>query len=369
MRDYEVVEIDINDFEEDKVFSMVVGIEKTYDIEVDDNHHYILGNGIVSHNTLTEIVEAGGGGIEPIFDKYYTRRERATTGDWKEWDVYSHVVRRAMDKENLPYIRQNADKVTKGEHWVTAHNVNNMDKIDLLSEIQNYVDSAISVTYNLPETAVPQEVKDIYFYGWKKGLKGIAVYREGSKQGVLITDGNNQPVKPLQNAEKRPRTLPCDIIEMQVDKRRVIALVGLHHDRPYEVFITDDPDDIISVKHAKEGFIEKVETGRYDLTIEGKRGKYILEDISSVFDNEWGTLGRMVSMSLRHNVPLQFIVDQLSKTHHFNTFSKGMARVLKKYINDGEKVLTSDTCPVCGEKLVFLEGCKACRSCGWSKCD
>ena len=156
---------------------------------------------------------------------------------------------------------------------------------------------------------------------------------------------------------------------MQIDKNRVIALVGLLDDRPYEVFLTDDPDDIINVKHAKVGNIVKVKTGKYDLHIESKRGEYILHDISSVFDDEWGTLGRLVSMSLRHNVPLQFIVDQLSKTRQFNTFSKSMARVLKKYIADGEKALSANKCPECGSALVFIEGCKSCQQCGFSKCD
>jgi ribonucleoside-diphosphate reductase alpha chain len=46
-----------------------------------------------------------------------------------------------------------------------------------------------------------------------------------------------------------------------------------------------------------------------------------------------------------------------------------MARVLKKYIKDGEKALSANKCPECGNELVFVEGCKSCPQCGFSKCD
>lgn len=336
-----------------------------------DYQAHVCKTTVAPNGTLTEVMEAGGGGIEPIFAKYFTRRERATTDDWKEWDIYNHAVRRAMDREGLEHTRENAEKVTQDKWWITAHEVDNINKINMMSAIQEYIDSAISVTYNLPEEATVQDIKDIYFHAWEKELKGVAVYREGSKTGILTTDKAKAKADGIstESAKKRPTVLPCDIYEMQVDKRRVIALVGLLEENPYEVFITEDPDGIISVRSAKEGNIEKVKTGRYDLIIHGKRSKYILEDISSIFDDEWGTLGRMVSMSLRHNVPLQFIVNQLNKTKKFGTFSKGMARVLKKYIKDGEKVASHGICPDCGIEMVYKEGCISCLSCGYSVCD
>lgn len=337
-----------------------------------DYQAHVCKTTVAPNGSLTEVMEAGGSGIEPIFAKYFTRRERATTDNWKEWYIFNHTVRREMDKYKLEHTKENAEKITNKPYWITAHDINNLEKINMMAEIQKYIDSAISVTYNLPENASVQEIEDIYFHGWEKELKGVAIYREGSKDGVLITDkAKRQSVKSFQNVEKRPETLPCDIYEMQVDKRRVIALVGIYEDRPYEIFITDDPDEMISVKHAKTGMIKKIKTGRYDLIVEGKRSKYILEDISSVFDDEWGTLSRLVSMNLRHNnVPLQFIVDQLNKTRKFGTFSKGVARTLKRYIQEGEEVLTSNgICPECGEKMIYKEGCTMCPSCMFTKCD
>jgi len=331
-----------------------------------DYQAHVCKTTIAPNGSLTEIMEAGGGGVEPIFAPYFMRRERATTNEWKEWPVMNHAVRHYLESKGLEVTKENADMLKKEEWFITAHDLDNNDKIEMMSEIQKYIDSAISITYNLPNNATPEDIENIYFKAWKKEIKAVAVYRDGSKTGILVTTNNDNKQR---YAKKRPEILPCEIYEMQIDKNRVIALVGLLDDRPYEVFLTDDPDDIINVKHAKIGNIAKVKTGKYDLHIESKRGEYILHDISSVFDDEWGTLGRLVSMSLRHNVPLQFIVDQLSKTRKFNTFSKGMARVLKKYIKDGEKALSANKCPECGNELVFIEGCKSCPQCGFSKCD
>lgn len=330
-----------------------------------DYQAHVCKTTIAPNGSLTEIMEAGGGGVEPIFAPYFMRRERATTNEWKEWPVMNHAVRHYLEKQGLEVTKENADILASEDWFITAHDLDNNDKIEMMSEIQKYIDSAISITYNLPSSATPDDIENIYFKAWEKEIKAVAVYRDGSKTGILSTVKKDT----TRYAKKRPTELPCEIYEMQINKQRVIALVGILDSKPYEVFLTDDPDDMITVKRAKAGTIVKVKTGKYDLHIESKRGEYILHDISSVFDDEWGTLGRLVSMSLRHEVPLQFIVDQLSKTRQFNTFSKGMARVLKKYIANGEKALASNKCPECGSELIFIEGCKSCQNCGFSKCD
>lgn len=307
-------------------------------------------------------------GIEPIFALQYDRTvrndddttyiETVYDNGWLEYLEYVTQNKLEIDPENLP------------DYVVTSHDVKIKEGIDVQAAFQYWIDHSISKTINMPYKTTLEEYKDIFMYAWQKGLKGVTSFHEGaSMAGILSTGNKNKEIPDNRHAVKRPKELPCDIYEMQVNKKRVIALVGLLDNKPYEVFLTDDPDEMINVKHAKEGTIVKIKTGCYDLHIEGKRGEYILKDISSVFDDEWGTLGRLVSMSLRHNVPLQFIVDQLSKTKQFNTFSKGMGRVLKKYIEDGEKALTSAKCPECGNELIFKEGCKNCTSCGWSKCD
>jgi ribonucleotide reductase alpha subunit len=302
-------------------------------------------------------------GIEPIFALQYDRTIRnddSTTytetiydNGWLEFLDYSAENNLEIDPESLP------------DYIVSSHDIPIKAGIDVQSSFQYWIDHSISKTINIPYETTLEEYKDIFMYSWSKGLKGVTSFHDGaSMEGIFST--NKKEVK--RHAEKRPKVLPCDIYEMQVNKQRVLALVGLLNDKPYEVFLTDDPDDVINVQHAKQGTITKVKTNCYELSIKSKRGEYILHDISSVFDVAWGTLGRLVSMSLRHNVPLQFIVDQLNKTKRFGTFSKGMARVLKKYIKEGETVLSAEKCPECGKDLIFKEGCKSCSNCGWSKC-
>ncbi len=329
-----------------------------------DYQAHVCKTTVAPNGSLTEIVEAGGGGVEPIFAPYFMRRERATTGDWKEWPVINHAVRHYLQKNDMEITKENADLIAKEDWFITAHDVKSEDKINMMAEIQKYIDSAVSITYNLPKESTPKDIEEIYFKAWEKEIKAVAVYRDGSKTGIFSTEEKNKSNEV--KLKERPKELPCDIYEMSVDKKRVVALVGLLDGEPYEAFLTDDPDGVISVKHAKEGVIEKIKSGWYNLKIFGKRSSYTLE-ITSEFDSEWMALGRMASLSLRFGIPVPEVVDQLNKTPQFGTFSKGMARVLKKYIKNDEKVL-GKVCPECGSELIYKEGCHNCPICGWSKC-
>jgi ribonucleoside-diphosphate reductase alpha chain len=231
----------------------------------------------------------------------------------------------------------------------------------------------------MPFETTLEDYKDIFMYAWKKGLKGVTSFHEGaSMDGILSTKKEEKDsdlwrkIEVLANSKKRPEVLPCDIYEMQVNKERVVVLVGKDNENnePYEVFLTIDSDSLIKLGSAKEGEIRKTKKGKYDLIIKGKKSTFVLEDITSVFDDDYAVMCRLMSLAMRHHIPLQFIVDQLNKTKRFDTFSKTMARVLKKYIADGEKVIShSDSkCPECGGELVYKEGCKQCTKCFWSKC-
>ena len=333
---------------------------------IEDRHldfqAHVCKTTIAPNGTVTEVVEAGGGGIEPIFAKYYTRRERATTNEWKEWYVFNHAVREMLDTCGLELTKENADKITADAWWATAHDVNSIDKIQMMSVIQQYIDSAISITYNLPASATIEDVEEVYMSAWLNKLKAVAVYRDGSKTGVFLTTTTNE-----RHAVKRPKDLPCDIYTIQVQKQRLVALVGLYENSPYEIFITDDPTKQLKLGNHQKGIIHKKRSGVYNLVLDDTT---VITDISKVFNHNYGALGRMVSMSLRHNVPLQFVIEQLDKTPLFGTFSKGVARVLKKYLSSEKLVVQREVvCADCGGEMVFEGGCSKCLQCGSSKCD
>jgi ribonucleoside-diphosphate reductase alpha chain len=245
------------------------------------------------------------------------------------------------------------------------------DSIDIQAIFQEYIDQSISKTLNLAPATTFEEYKDLFMYAYKKGLKGFTTFNpEGSMKGILEY---NEPVESKdadyvvrRNAPKRPDELECDIHRVTVKGQKIIVLVGKHKGSLYEIFVDDDASNKIDIQY-DQGVIKKISRGRYDLVVKNGSEKLIVENLSKNFGGTYGVLARLVSMSLRHGTPLQFVVDQLGKTNEFVGFEKGVSRVLKKYIKDGEKVMTGEVCPECGSELQFKEGCVSCL-CGWSRC-
>jgi len=335
-----------------------------------DFQAHVCKTTLAPNGSVSIIVESGGSGIEPIFAKYYVRRERSTTGDWKEWFIFNDLVVQELRNKGLEVNKKNADELDP-EIWKTAHTINNHSKIRLISVIQKYIDSAVSVTYNLKKDATVEDIESIYMEAWKSEAKGVTVYREGSKTGVLITEDNYNEAKSKEVssdriAPKRPNSLPCDVYNISSKGEKLLILVGILDGKVYEVFVTHPIKDFKD----KVGKIVKAKKGHYKLL--DLKGKTITEDLTEGAEKEYGSMTRIISMALRHQnsvTPLQFIVDTLVKEDNFASFSRGLARVLKGYIEEGEEVKKSAVCPECGNTaLVYQGGCLSCI-CGYSKCD
>ena len=140
------------------------------------------------NSTLTTVAPTGSGaivsrvtsGIEPIFATSYKRRVKQNDGYGKSFDEYTvfHPVIGQLfgSNENLP------------DYVVTAHDVDPFFRVKMQGIIQKYIDSSISSTVNLANEITMDTVADIYMTAYKAGLKGITVYREGSREGILITE-------------------------------------------------------------------------------------------------------------------------------------------------------------------------------------
>ena len=116
----------------------------------------------------------------------------------------------------------------------------------------------------------------------------------------------------------------------------------------------------------------KTKNNRYDLQI-GENGDGVLvKDIVKVFDNpNHSAFTRMISLGLRHGAKPSFLVEQLQKDKDSDmfSFSRCIARILKNYIENGEKAHSDKACAECDEEtLVYQDGCVLCTSCGYSKC-
>lgn len=312
-------------------------------------------------------------GIEPVFQLSYKRRKKIydaknarvdfvdKTGDsWQEYEVYHPKLKVWMD------ITGNTDIKKSPWYGATSHDIDWRKRIDIQSRAQSSVCHSISSTINLPEDASVDEVGEIYMEAWRKGLKGVTVYRDGCRDGVLINDNKEEKDEKNKinktNAPKRPISLPCDIYYISVKGQKYFVFIGLLDNEPYEVFAGRNGIDL--PKNIKSGNLVKVKRGKYKLVIDDREIDYIID-----FETEeQEALTRMVSASLRHGTDINFIVQQLEKTKgELVGFCKSMARVLKKYIKDGTEV-KGDECEKCGGKLIRQEGCILCQSCGWTKC-
>ena len=314
-------------------------------------------------------------GIEPVFKNFYIRRrkldqsEKDTKADfvdqmgdrWLNFKVYHHNV-----KEYLEMMK--TDVVP--EFFVESDNINWQNRVKIQATIQNYIDHSISSTINLPKGTTPEVVGELYLNGWKLGLKGITVYVDGSRDGVLITaDTKKEEEFKQYKAPKRKQSLDCRIHHLTVKGEKWVVLLGLYDGKPYEVF-GGQANKITIPSSIKSGEIIKKKTGHYQLAF-GEDG--FVDDIKEAFQNtQYSDLTRLISLSLRHGADVKFVVEQIlkSETESMTTFSKAVARVLKEYIKQGEEVTGSaSTCSSCKGKLVYRDGCASCEACGWSKCN
>lgn len=232
-------------------------------------------------------------------------------------------------------------------------------RVKLQATIQKYTDHSISSTVNLPSDTTAERVGEIYLEAWKQGVKGITVYRDGSRSGVLVTDNSANVGTRADAFTPRPDVLPAELFRIM----ETAVVVGLRDGKPYEVFAVPSFLD----KGAEPWQVVKtVEDGVKVYTVQSLSR----EDIANTVGNESEyseNSSRMASLALRHGVPVQYIVEQLRRSGNRQDYHMSIA--LKGYIPDGAKVTTDKTCPECGHDAVRYEnGCATCMDCGWSKC-
>jgi len=304
-------------------------------------------------------------GIEPAFALQYERNVRVGRGD----EIKTETV---YDAAWLAWKEKKGHNQAAPPWMVTAANIDPYRSIDLQAAIQQNIDHSISKTLNLPPGTTFDQYKDLFLYAYKKGLKGFTTFNpEGSMKGVL-EHSRKDGAKPISRkpAPARPYELPCEIHHVKARGRKYIVITGNFNGSPYEIFWIDVPDDEeISISGYTRGVVRKMKKGQYDLLMRDKNPRVVLEDFTKVYDTPNASLARFISMALRHGTPLQFIIRQLQKDTHFTDFERVVGRVLKKYIRDGEEIISGDwRCPECETGLIFREGCATCPACGWSKC-
>lgn len=356
----------------------------------------------------TSLMSQTTSGIEPVFMPVYKRRRKVNPNDqnvnitfvdeigdsWEEYNVFHHHFITWM-KVNGHYdedIRHMSEEkvqalVEKSPYYkATSNDVDWHQKVKMQGGIQKWVDHSISVTINLPNDATEDLVGELYVQAWQSGCKGVTVYRDGSRSGVLVSNKKEEkkeeaPEEKISMFElKRPRVLEADILRFNNNNEKWIAFVGLMENKPYEIFTGLAEDDVLPLpKTVEQGKIikNKDEEGntRYDFQYVNKYGyKTTVEGLSHKFDPEFWNYAKLISGVLRYGMPIPQVINLVDSlvldSETINTWKNGVARAMKKYIEDGTKAKEGTVCPECEEKntIVYQDGCLTCKSCGYSKC-
>lgn len=340
-------------------------------------------------------------GIEPVFLPVYKRRRKVNPNDkdarvdfidevgdsWEEYVVFHHRFKEWMKinghdtDKNYSQEELNELVALSPYHQATSNDVDWLSKVRMQGAVQKWVDHSISVTINLPNDVDEELVGKLYLEAWQAGCKGVTVYRDGSRSGVLISNEE----KKEENQEslisfptKRPEVLEADVVRFQNNKEKWIAFIGLIDDKPYEIFTgLADEDGILLPRWATKGLIIKNRnedgTSRYDFQYQNKRGyKTTIEGLSHKFDPEYWNYAKLISSTLRHGMPIEKAVELINSlqldSESINTWKNGVARALKRYVEDGT-LARKQKCDNCNSsQLIYQEGCLTCKDCGSSKC-
>ena len=331
------------------------------------------------------------GGVEPIFANYYTRRTESLHGEEKEYKIFTPIAWEYLQEHGY-----GEDETKLPSYFITSAEIPYRNRIDMQATWQRHIDASISSTVNLPNSATIDDVKDLYMYAWKQGLKGITVFRDGCKRLGILTTDNKEPNKTNDAFDEFDTLRRGDIINVDDDlvgyKRKIVNGCG---DFSEQIFFDDFTGEPL------ENFIAMGDGGGCARNLEA--------------------ISRLISLALRSGIPVSEVIKQLKKVHSCPAYrarkiQKGDTSVgtscpsaigyaieeLCNKINDRlfdgtdiddsltfddsdhnmmieswyedsnseiEDLTTKPTCPECGEPLVFEGGCNICKACGWSKCD
>ncbi|MBP5573166.1 MAG: adenosylcobalamin-dependent ribonucleoside-diphosphate reductase [Bacteroidales bacterium] len=355
-------------------------------------------------------------GIEPVFMVVYKRRRKVNANDkdvhvtfvdsvgnaFEEYNVFHHkfLTWLQVNGYNVEEVMHYDDEKLKEliaqspYHLATANDIDWVNKVKMQGSMQKWVDHSISVTVNIPKETTEELVSQIYMTAWECGCKGMTIYRDGSRDGVLVakdekkTEKKPEEKKPendlgirpsdikLNSAPQRPKELECDVVRFQNNYEKWIAFVGKLHDKPYEIFL-GNADEIFLPPFVEKGLIikekNKGEATRYDFQYLDKGGYPVtIQGLSRMFNKEYWNYAKLISGILRHGMPINYVIELIQnltvEEENINTWKNGIVRALKKYVPDGLKMV-GKVCPECGQStLIYQDGCMLCTNCGHSKC-
>lgn len=305
--------------------------------------------------------------------------DKILRGEYKG-TVYKVDRNRGLTKEvacidyGVRWLRSRGLWDAKADWAVTSSSLTVNDHLVDMKGFSIWIDSSISKTVNIDNDYPYEDFKSLYLDAYKSGvLKGITTYRAGTMMNVLAAAGSSakkvDETLPNTASPKRPKELDGELHHFVIDGKKYYVAVGLFgkDKEPYEIFtgINEAKKEAFIPKSSKTGKILKRKRGEY-VYIDTDDEEYELTNGHS--NDTADALTRIISTSLRHGANISFIVHQLEKTKGpIISFTKALARTLKKYIKDGT-VISGEECPECSSVMTRKEGCAVCPQCGYSKC-
>lgn len=336
----------------------------------------------VAPTGTVSIMAGTSSGIEPVFMPFYQRKRKCMdakdrvdyvdkVGEKYTLFIVVHPNLKRWAVTTLNYSEEEVNDWSVGvwhEVWKespyygsTAPEIDWRQRVKLQGVVQKYITHSISSTVNLAKETTEEEIADIYIEAWKQGLKGITIYRDGCREGVLTKVEKPKTIEG-RDAPKRPKELEADYYQVKVKKEQFIVLVGLLDGKPYEVFAFRPLNPVNIPAH--KGIITKVSKMHYSFDSEHINISN-LELANTNIEENAATL--YSSMLLRHGVSIEYIIKTAKKVNdNISSFSSAMCRILVKYISNEE--IKGEVCPDCGGTLVREGGCIHCKDCGYSKC-
>jgi len=324
------------------------------------------------HCNLTTVAPTGtismiagcSGGIEPHFAVAFQRNQAETlmTEVNADFEALAHLQGWHSDAlmariAETGHVHHPEVPETVQRLFATAHDIAPAWHVRMQAAFQDHTDAAISKTTNFPREAEPADVREIFELAWKLGTKGVTVYRDGARPEQVLSTGKTggaAPVAVSSPPRKRPRPqiLRGSTIKMASPLGDLYVTVNEDDDgAPFEVFCAV-----------------------------GKAGGAANADTEAI--------GRLISLVLRHGIPLDEVRDQLrgiscDRAVGFGpnkvlSAPDGIAQAIDTYLaataGDSHRKATLEPdvlspCPDCGSShLAFEEGCKTCHVCGYSAC-
>lgn len=310
-------------------------------------------------------------GIEPNFAFSYTRKTESLHGEDVFYEVFSPIAKEYMENNNI----QNVEDLP--ESFVTAQNLDPIERLEMQAVWQNRIDASISSTVNLINKTTTEEVENIYLKAWELGLKGVTVYRSGcAREGILTLENENEK-EILELPRGKLKSIVEDTIyypkNLRIGCGKLKVMIGYS---PSENTI----QDLYVIRSGNGGCEKNIQAVAIFMSGMLRLGGNLfmleksIEGISGCPAFARGNaLGKKLSKGDTCPLAILNILKEFETEMGLKNYEAAQVLIKQKEDKLNEDVDVVDThnavCPDCGEKLEISGGCYSCRACGYSKCD